>query len=115
MIQAAIQTTGGSSTAENLRHLMLPAVHAPSTFLGYPDFISWLHDWLPIILMALLVIAVFSLMRFMPRILPAFCVAAALLLCVKLVAIAMALNTPAVAETAKPARPTQPSPRTGSE
>src|SRR5690242_20604564 len=42
-------------------------------------------------------------MRFVPRILPAFCVAAALLLCVKLVAIAMALNTPAIAETVKTA------------
>src|SRR5690242_5012914 len=46
-------------------------------------------------------------MRFVPRILPAFCVAAALLLCVKLVAIAMALNTPAIAETTK----TPPSPQ----
>jgi cell division protease FtsH len=36
-------------------------------FLGYPDVWSFLHDWLPIILMALLVSAVFMLMRFMPR------------------------------------------------
>ncbi len=36
-------------------------------FLGYPDFWSWLHDWAPIILMAFLVVAVFALMRFMPR------------------------------------------------
>jgi cell division protease FtsH len=40
-------------------------VHA--AFLGYPDVYSWLHDWLPIIFMGLLVIGVFSLMRFMPR------------------------------------------------
>jgi cell division protease FtsH len=36
-------------------------------FLGYPDAYSWLHDWLPIIFMGLLVVAVFALMRFMPR------------------------------------------------
>jgi cell division protease FtsH len=36
-------------------------------FLGYPDVYSWLHDWLPIIFMGLLVVAVFMLMRFMPR------------------------------------------------
>src|SRR3982074_2783892 len=36
-------------------------------FLGYPDAYSWLHDWLPIIFMGLLVVAVFGLMRFMPR------------------------------------------------
>ncbi|MDQ6822827.1 MAG: ATP-dependent zinc metalloprotease FtsH [Actinomycetota bacterium] len=36
-------------------------------FLGYPDLYSWLHDWLPIIFMGLLVVAVFALMRFMPR------------------------------------------------
>jgi cell division protease FtsH len=38
-----------------------------SAFLGYPNAYAWLHDWLPIILMALLVFAVFSLMRLMPR------------------------------------------------
>ncbi len=38
-----------------------------AAFLGYPDAYSWLHDWLPIIFMGLLVIAVFALMRFMPR------------------------------------------------
>jgi cell division protease FtsH len=38
-----------------------------SAFLGYPDAYSWLHDWLPIIFMGLLVVAVFALMRFMPR------------------------------------------------
>jgi cell division protease FtsH len=36
-------------------------------FLGYPDVYSWLHDWLPIIFMGLLVLAVFALMRRMPR------------------------------------------------
>jgi cell division protease FtsH len=38
-----------------------------ATFLGYPDVYSWLHDWLPIIFMGLIVIAIFGLMRFMPR------------------------------------------------
>jgi cell division protease FtsH len=38
-----------------------------SGFLGYPDVFSWLHDWLPIFLMALLVFAVFGLLRLMPR------------------------------------------------
>jgi cell division protease FtsH len=38
-----------------------------ATFLGYTDAYSWLHDWLPIIFMGLLVLAVFSLMRLMPR------------------------------------------------
>jgi cell division protease FtsH len=37
------------------------------SFLGYPDFISWLHDWLPIIFMGLLVFSVFALIRRMPR------------------------------------------------
>src|SRR4030088_2028746 len=36
-------------------------------FLGYSDAYAWLHDWLPIIFMGLLVVAVFGLMRFMPR------------------------------------------------
>src|SRR6478736_2932049 len=38
-----------------------------ATFLGYDDAYSWLHDWLPIIFMGLLLVAVFSLMRLMPR------------------------------------------------
>ena len=42
-----------------------------ATFLGYPDLFSFLHDWLPIIFMGLLVVAVFMLMRFMPRTKPA--------------------------------------------
>jgi len=36
-------------------------------FLGYPDVYSWLHDWLPIIFMGLLVLMVFALLRVMPR------------------------------------------------
>jgi len=36
-------------------------------FLGYPDVYSWLHDWLPIIFMGLLVAGIFLLMRFMAR------------------------------------------------
>jgi cell division protease FtsH len=44
----------------------LPQV-AHSTFLGYSSFWSFLHDWAPIMLMALLVFAVLGLMRFMPK------------------------------------------------
>src|SRR5450755_4166222 len=36
-------------------------------FLGYSDVYSWLHDWLPIIFMGLLVLMVFALLRVMPR------------------------------------------------
>src|SRR2546423_3086748 len=36
-------------------------------FLGYPDLTSWLQAWLPIIFMGLLVVAVFALLRYMPR------------------------------------------------
>jgi cell division protease FtsH len=36
-------------------------------FLGYPDFISWLQGWLPIIFMGLLVVGLFSVKRQMPR------------------------------------------------
>ncbi len=36
-------------------------------FLGYPDVFSFLHDWLPIIFMGFLVLAVFALIRVMPR------------------------------------------------
>ena len=47
----------------------------PSIFAELPrgtrTSYSWLHDWLPIIFMGLLVIAVFALMRFMPRTGPA--------------------------------------------
>ncbi len=38
-----------------------------STFLGYPDVFSWVHDWLPILFMALLVIALFSFKQSMPK------------------------------------------------
>ena len=48
-------------------HLFVPIFHAPSTFMGYPDVSSFLQAWLPIIFMGLLVVAVFALMRFMPR------------------------------------------------
>jgi len=40
-------------------------------FLGDGGFSNWLHDWLPIIFMGLLVLAVFMLLRFMPRTKPA--------------------------------------------
>ena len=38
-----------------------------SAFLGYPDLTSWMQAWLPIIFMGLLVVAVFLLLRTMPR------------------------------------------------
>jgi cell division protease FtsH len=66
MHAAAMVMTGGGSV-DPVRHLVLPVLQGPGTFLGYPDFFSWLHDWAPIILMAVLVLAIFSLMRFMPR------------------------------------------------
>ena len=49
------------------RHVVIPPVPRSSTFLGYPDVPSFLQAWLPIIFMGLLVVAVFMLMRFMPR------------------------------------------------
>jgi cell division protease FtsH len=55
-----------SHAAPHVQHLA-PIISQPSTFLGYPDFWSFLHDWAPIILMTLLVGSVFALMRFMPR------------------------------------------------
>jgi cell division protease FtsH len=65
MILAAITT--GDHVKHAARHLPLPIIHEPSTFLGYPDVQSWLQAWLPIIFMGLLVVGVFALMRFMPR------------------------------------------------
>jgi cell division protease FtsH len=38
-----------------------------SAFLGSYDFSSWAQTWLPIIFMGLLVLAIFALIRFMPR------------------------------------------------
>jgi len=38
-----------------------------AVFLDYPDFISWLQGWLPIIFMGLLVVGLFSVRRMMPR------------------------------------------------
>jgi cell division protease FtsH len=57
------------ATSGSLGHVLPlgPAPPAPSTFLGYPDLTTFLQAWLPIIFMGLLVIAVFGLMRFMPR------------------------------------------------
>src|SRR6202012_5911609 len=40
-------------------------------FLGDTDFITWLHDWLPLIFMGLLVALVFRRMRLVPRTKPA--------------------------------------------
>jgi cell division protease FtsH len=58
---------GAATITHRAAQHALPVIHAPSTFLGYPDFVSWLQAWLPIIFMGLLVIGIFSLMRFMPR------------------------------------------------
>ena len=41
------------------------------TFLGDADFITWVHDWLPLIFMGLLVVLVFMTMRLVPRTKPA--------------------------------------------
>jgi len=38
-----------------------------STFLGYPDVFSWVHDWLPILFMGLLIVVLFSFRSAMPR------------------------------------------------
>src|SRR5437660_6036742 len=70
MIQAASIINGGTHTTSTVRpvqHLILPIIHNPSTFLGYPDVTSFLQAWLPIVFMGALVIGVFALMRFMPR------------------------------------------------
>src|SRR6201996_101420 len=73
MTHPATTTTTGAGVAHSaaktslLHHAAAPIIHAPSTFLGYPDLQSWLQAWLPIIFMGLLVVGVFMLMRFMPR------------------------------------------------
>jgi cell division protease FtsH len=36
-------------------------------FLGYTDFLSFVHDWLPLLFVGLLVYAMFALLRRMPR------------------------------------------------
>jgi cell division protease FtsH len=74
MLDAAtiILGAGGGATpsAAPLTHTIqhiTPMIQASSTFLGYASFWSFLHDWAPIMLMAVLVGAVLGLMRFMPR------------------------------------------------
>jgi cell division protease FtsH len=69
MIKAATFIGGGGQTTPGARHVqhLVPFIHTPSTFLGYPDVTSFLQAWLPIIFMGALVIGVFALMRFMPR------------------------------------------------
>jgi cell division protease FtsH len=71
MKRAASVIKGGTGTAKAAhpvtQHLVFPIIHAPSTFLGYPDVTSFLQAWLPIVFMGALVIGVFALMRFMPR------------------------------------------------
>jgi len=58
---------GHGPVAHVITHTTPVIIHGPSSFLGYPDFQSWLQAWLPIIFMGLLVLGVFMLMRFMPR------------------------------------------------
>ena len=56
MILSAVVTTAApvkKAAATAVHHFV---IHQPSTFLGYPDVQSWLHDWLPIIFMGLLVV-----------------------------------------------------------
>jgi cell division protease FtsH len=65
LVSGAVAATRAAQHAAH--KVVMPAVHEPSTFLGYPDISSWLQAWLPIIFMGLLVVGVFSMMRFMPR------------------------------------------------
>src|SRR5947209_17926675 len=69
MITAATFIGGGGQTTTGANHVqhLLPIIHNPSTFMGYPDVTSFLQAWLPIVFMGALVIGVFGLMRFMPR------------------------------------------------
>jgi cell division protease FtsH len=67
VISSAVVTTAAPAKRAATTAVHHFVIHQPSTFLGYPDVQSWLHDWLPIIFMGMLVIGVFSLMRFMPR------------------------------------------------
>ncbi|HTU85177.1 MAG TPA: AAA family ATPase [Solirubrobacteraceae bacterium] len=64
-IKAGTGTTKAVHAATH--HIVIPVIHGPSTFLGYPDVTSFLQAWLPIVFMGALVIGVFALMRFMPR------------------------------------------------
>jgi cell division protease FtsH len=70
MLLALIAPTSAPSAnpAHNALITSLPPVATPhATFLGYTTFWAFLHDWAPIMLMALLVFAVLLLMRFMPK------------------------------------------------
>jgi cell division protease FtsH len=71
MKHAASATKAGTGTTTVAHavshHIIIPVIHGPSTFLGYPDVTSFLQAWLPIVFMGALVIGVFALMRFMPR------------------------------------------------
>jgi cell division protease FtsH len=75
MIQASSMIDGAPSAHRaahaTTQHLIVPIIHAPSTFLGYQDLTSFLQAWLPIIFMGVLVVAVLALIRFMPRTRPA--------------------------------------------
>src|SRR5947209_615262 len=72
MLDAATIILGGGAgpVASPLTHTVqhiAPIIQAPSTFLGYASFWSFLHDWAPIMLMAVLVGAGLGLMRFRSR------------------------------------------------
>ena len=43
----------------------------PLAFLGDPDFVTWLHDWLPLIFMGAIVVLIGLTMRMIPRTRPA--------------------------------------------
>src|SRR5579871_4202345 len=58
---------GAAPRAAPVTQHLIPTITQPSMFLGYPGFWAFLHDWAPIMLMAVLVFAVLGLMRFMPR------------------------------------------------
>ncbi|MHB8689841.1 MAG: ATP-dependent metallopeptidase FtsH/Yme1/Tma family protein [Solirubrobacteraceae bacterium] len=65
LLHAALVATHDATVA--VVQPALPALPNPSSFLGYPDVWTFLHDWLPILFMGLLVVAVLGLMRFMPK------------------------------------------------
>jgi cell division protease FtsH len=66
MFLALISAAPSANPAHETIITSLPNLpHA--SFLGYTTFWGFLHDWAPIILMAMLVFTVLALMRFMPR------------------------------------------------
>jgi cell division protease FtsH len=69
-IQSAVAATAQALAAAvdagtSISTPLLPV--APSSFLGYSSAWAFLHDWLPIVFMGLLVASVLVLMRYMPK------------------------------------------------